>query len=75
MFGLVIMTKARLNNLLWQANMDAYSKAVEDISEILQQKEKVHLEPITLHGEGHTITNCAFLRSGIRLMPEQTVQE
>ena len=59
MFGIVIATKRRYRQELQRAEDRALSRLVS----LLQKKDSIYLEPVTLVGNGQTITDCVFLGS------------
>jgi len=57
MLGLKIVTKSGLVRI----EQNARNQALADLVELLREKDKIYLEPVTIVGDGQTIQDCVFL--------------
>lgn len=60
MFGLMIVTKNKLDKIKKQAKEQAISELVQ----LLLKKDKIYLEPVVINGGGARISDCVFFAVG-----------
>lgn len=60
MFGIRIVTRKGLEKI----KQDAENQAIVDLIALLQRKDRIYLEPVTLVGNDQMIQDCVFLGVG-----------
>jgi len=61
MFGIRIVTKRGLEKIRQDAKSEAFAEAVVELVALLQRKDRIYLEPVTLVGNSQIVQDCAFL--------------
>jgi len=64
MFGIKILTKKKYQISLKEAHEEGERHAMVKLVELLRQKDKIYLEPVTIIGSHEIVQNCAFLSTG-----------
>ena len=60
-----------------KAKSDGRTQGLYDFVDLLKTKDKVYLDGVVMHGDGHTIENCAFFANektgiGVNIRAEKT---
>jgi hypothetical protein len=71
MFGIKILTRRKFERLLQSVRDEAFSNAIREIVKLCEQKKKIHLDTVEMHGDGNEILDSVFLgcEIGVKAYP------
>lgn len=62
MFGIRILTRCKMQKIKDEIRTETYRQAIADILALLNKKDKIILEPMTIEGPS-TFSDCVFIGS------------